>query len=94
MTAKPRELFGQRRVKYPTYVGFLVLAVIAPNWLNGFWQEILVGQIAVYVLLAIGLNVVVGFAGLLDLGYIAFYAVGAYSRRTSRTSCRPIRHSR
>src|SRR5690606_392186 len=31
-----------------------------------------------YVMLALGLNVVVGFAGLLDLGYIAFYAVGAY----------------
>src|SRR5688500_19066059 len=31
-----------------------------------------------YVLLALGLNIVVGFAGLLDLGYIAFYAVGAY----------------
>lgn len=33
---------------------------------------------ALYVLLALGLNIVVGFAGLLDLGYIAFYAVGAY----------------
>ena len=33
----------------------------------------------IYVLLAIGLNVVVGFAGLLDLGYVAFYAFGAYS---------------
>ncbi|MGU7776481.1 ABC transporter permease subunit, partial [Burkholderia sp. MR1-5-21] len=32
-----------------------------------------------YVMLALGLNVVVGFAGLLDLGYIAFYAVGAYT---------------
>lgn len=32
-----------------------------------------------YVLLALGLNIVVGFAGLLDLGYIAFYAVGAYA---------------
>jgi hypothetical protein len=31
-----------------------------------------------YILLALGLNIVVGFAGLLDLGYIAFYAVGAY----------------
>src|SRR3712207_1754300 len=31
-----------------------------------------------YVFLALGLNIVVGFAGLLDLGYIAFYAVGAY----------------
>jgi len=34
---------------------------------------------ALYVLLALGLNIVVGFAGLLDLGYIAFYAVGAYT---------------
>ena len=31
-----------------------------------------------FVLLALGLNIVVGFAGLLDLGYVAFYAVGAY----------------
>jgi branched-chain amino acid transport system permease protein len=33
----------------------------------------------IYVMLALGLNIVVGFAGLLDLGYIAFYAVGAYA---------------
>src|SRR4029079_2153297 len=32
-----------------------------------------------YILLALGLNIVVGFAGLLDLGYIAFYAMGAYT---------------
>ena len=31
-----------------------------------------------YMLLALGLNIVVGYAGLLDLGYVAFYAVGAY----------------
>src|ERR671919_2996077 len=35
--------------------------------------------IAVYVMLALGLNIVVGFAGLLDLGYVAFYALGAYT---------------
>ena len=39
----------------------------------------LVTEIGVYVLLAIGLNVVVGWAGLLDLGYIAFYAIGSYT---------------
>ena len=43
------------------------------------WASMLSGQIAIYVLLAIGLNVVVGMAGLLDLGYVAFYAVGAYT---------------
>ena len=32
-----------------------------------------------YVMFALGLNIVVGFAGLLDLGYVAFYAIGAYS---------------
>ena len=34
---------------------------------------------AVYVLVALGLNIVVGYAGLLDLGYVGFYAVGAYT---------------
>ena len=37
-----------------------------------------------YVLLALGLNIVVGYAGLLDLGYVAFYAVGAYMFACSR----------
>ena len=36
------------------------------------------GRALLYVLLALGLNIVVGYAGLLDLGYVAFYAVGAY----------------
>jgi branched-chain amino acid transport system permease protein len=36
-------------------------------------------QAGIYVLLALGLNIVVGYAGLLDLGYVAFYAIGAYS---------------
>jgi branched-chain amino acid transport system permease protein len=36
-------------------------------------------QAGLYVLLALGLNIVVGYAGLLDLGYVAFYAIGAYS---------------
>ena len=39
-----------------------------------------------YALLALGLNVVVGFAGLLDLGYVAFFGFGAYSTRSSRRS--------
>src|SRR5690242_19235282 len=36
-------------------------------------------QIALFVILALGLNIVVGFAGLLDLGYVAFFAIGAYT---------------
>ena len=57
----------------------LIIAVFYPATLSLFWQNVLVSQVAVYLLLAVGLNVVVGWAGLLDLGYIAFYAVGAYT---------------
>ena len=42
------------------------------------WVRILALAL-LYVLLALGLNIVVGYAGLLDLGYVAFYAVGAYT---------------
>ena len=42
------------------------------------WDAVLF-QIVIYMIVAVGLNVVIGLAGLLDLGYIGFYAVGAYS---------------
>jgi len=57
----------------------LIVAVFYPATLSLFWQNVLVSQVSVFLLLAVGLNVVVGWAGLLDLGYIAFYAVGAYT---------------
>jgi branched-chain amino acid transport system permease protein len=44
---------------------------------NIFYLEVIF-QISVFAALALGLNIVVGFAGLLDLGYVAFYAIGAY----------------
>lgn len=51
------------------------------NGLNGSlkWVDNFGIQILIYVMLAWGLNIVVGLAGLLDLGYVAFYAVGAYA---------------
>jgi ABC-type branched-subunit amino acid transport system permease subunit len=57
----------------------VALALFFPPTMTEFWQKVLVSEIGVYVLLAIGLNVVVGWAGLLDLGYIAFYAIGSYT---------------
>jgi ABC-type branched-subunit amino acid transport system permease subunit len=57
----------------------LALALFYPPMLPVTWQNVLVTQIGVFVLLAVGLNVVVGWAGLLDLGYIAFYAIGSYT---------------
>ncbi len=55
------------------------LALFYPPTANTFWQQALVTDIGVYVLLAVGLNVVIGWAGLLDLGFIAFYALGSYT---------------
>ena len=57
-------------------VGLLLLPLLAQHAGN-FWVRMLDFSL-LYVLLALGLNIVVGYAGLLDLGYVAFYAVGAY----------------
>ena len=54
-----------------------VLPFIAKELGGTTWVRI-IDMALLYVMLALGLNIVVGFAGLLDLGYIAFYAVGAY----------------
>ena len=50
-----------------------------PTTLDRNWQSVLFFPVGVYILLALGLNVVVGLTGLLDLGYVAFFAVGAYT---------------
>jgi branched-chain amino acid transport system permease protein len=60
-----------------------IVALILLPWVVGasggnYWVRVLDFAL-LYIILALGLNVVVGFAGLLDLGYIAFYALGAYS---------------
>jgi len=60
-------------------VGAVVLGLLMPflGTVNGYYLEIAT-QVGIFVALALGLNIVVGLAGLLDLGYVAFYAVGAY----------------
>src|SRR5579884_2715736 len=55
-------------------------AVILPLWFGQADKFVDVTiQALGYVIMALGLNVVVGFAGLLDLGYVAFFAIGAYT---------------
>ncbi|HUS61717.1 MAG TPA: branched-chain amino acid ABC transporter ATP-binding protein/permease [Acidimicrobiales bacterium] len=63
--------------------GLIILAIVVevallPNQIAPFWSSVL-RDFAIFAVLALGLNVVVGQAGLLDLGYVAFYAVGAYT---------------
>jgi ABC-type branched-subunit amino acid transport system permease subunit len=57
----------------------IAVALFYPPTASTFWQTVLVTEIGVAMLLAVGLNVVVGWAGLLDLGYIAFYEIGSYT---------------
>ena len=57
-------------------VGLIILPLLLQQGGNA-WVRIL-DMALLYVLLALGLNIVVGYAGLLDLGYVAFFAVGAY----------------
>ncbi|HXU91378.1 MAG TPA: branched-chain amino acid ABC transporter permease [Methylomirabilota bacterium] len=58
----------------------IALGVMMPaiGTYNGYYLEVAT-QVGIFVALALGLNIVVGLAGLLDLGYVAFFAVGAYS---------------
>ncbi|MEO6919000.1 MAG: ABC transporter ATP-binding protein [Collimonas sp.] len=65
---------------YTSLVALAILFVIFPFIASNFgnsWVRIMDFAL-LYIMLALGLNIVVGFAGLLDLGYIAFYAIGAY----------------
>jgi len=76
-------IFDMKQNPARAYLSFAVLAIAllvfpfaAANFGNS-WVRI-IDMALLYIMLALGLNIVVGFAGLLDLGYIAFYAVGAY----------------
>ncbi|MCA1693071.1 MAG: branched-chain amino acid ABC transporter permease, partial [Actinobacteria bacterium] len=68
-----------RAVRAAVAASALLAAILIPLVLEPKWQAVLFFPVGIYVLLALGLNVVVGQAGLLDLGYVAFYAVGAYT---------------
>ena len=68
-----------RSVSSPLTYGLIaVLLVVLPLFLNEYYQDIMT-LTGMYVVLALGLNIVVGQAGLLNLGYVAFYAIGAYT---------------
>jgi branched-chain amino acid transport system permease protein len=64
--------------RYGLYALAVILLVLLPQVLGQYWNYTL-GTIGIYVLLGLGLNIVVGLAGLLDLGYVAFFAIGSYT---------------
>jgi ABC-type branched-subunit amino acid transport system permease subunit len=69
---------GNRTTRYIVY-GVLVLLVFLVPLVAGKYWNYTIGTVGIYILLGLGLNIVVGLAGLLDLGYVAFFAIGAYT---------------
>ncbi len=69
---------GERRLSLPLAAGILLFSMAFPFVFSSYQTSIMTTAL-MYVVLGLGLNIVVGLAGLLDLGYVAFYAVGAYS---------------
>lgn len=71
----------QRKRNVLLFLAFLAFVLLYPAIDRGLgWQRLgSMNQIFIYVMLALGLNIVVGYAGLLDLGYAAFFAIGGYT---------------
>ncbi|MBT8353698.1 MAG: branched-chain amino acid ABC transporter permease, partial [Desulfofustis sp.] len=66
------------KYRYIVFGSLLAIAIIFPHVFSTYQTSIMTTAL-MYVVLGLGLNIVVGLAGLLDLGYVAFYAVGAYT---------------
>ena len=66
------------RMKTIMTVVVVVLVLVTPLLAN-LVQNAILGAVMIFIVMGIGLNIVVGYAGLLDLGYVAFFAVGAYT---------------
>jgi ABC-type branched-subunit amino acid transport system permease subunit len=69
---------GSRYTRFVVYGILLLLVFLLPLKAGQYWNYT-IGTVGIYVLLGLGLNIVVGLAGLLDLGYVAFFAIGAYT---------------
>jgi branched-chain amino acid transport system permease protein len=76
--ALPREKRQHPAVVIPIGGVLLLLVLLLPLGFTGFVPAV-IALIAVYALMALGLNITLGLAGLLDLGFVAFFAVGAYT---------------
>jgi branched-chain amino acid transport system permease protein len=73
-----KQVRGNRTTRYVIYGILFLLVFLVPLGAGQYWNYT-IGTVGIYVLLGLGLNIVVGLAGLLDLGYVAFFAIGAYT---------------
>ncbi len=73
-----RKALGEKKVQIPALATLAILVIVFP-FLVKFYQVSIVTSALMFVILGLGLNIVIGYGGLLHLGYAAFYAVGAYN---------------
>jgi branched-chain amino acid transport system permease protein len=73
-----QKIFEEPKIYIPALI-VVAVVVFAFPFVFSIYQTNIMTTALIYVMLGLGLNIVVGLAGLLDLGYVAFYAVGAYS---------------
>jgi len=71
-------LMDNKKIKYGTLAGIVLLAVVIPQFIDDRWINVMWFALF-YMLLAMGLNVIVGYTGLCDLGFAAKFAMGAYT---------------
>src|SRR4051795_9663830 len=75
-----RDRDARHRISVALAIALLIIVALIPLFVEPLSDILDFGIFALaYIMFALGLNIVVGFAGLLDLGYVAFYAIGAYS---------------
>lgn len=72
------EFLEDRRKRAAVFAALVLTALLVPGIGSNYTLEILTNSF-LYIVLCLGLNIIVGYAGLLDLGFAAFFAVGAYS---------------
>ena len=77
--AYERQPPARRRALRTGGLALLAVGVIILPQLLGVYHSEVLNQVGLFILMGLGLNIVVGFAGMLDLGYVAFFAIGAYT---------------
>ncbi len=87
--ALPRQ--NRQVAKIAAFALGAVVIILLPTVLGPFLSDVAT-TIGIFILLGLGLNIVVGFAGLLDLGYVAFYALGMYSIAVLTSPVSPAFH--
>jgi len=73
------------QIKKPAYAVIILLWLIAPLFIGKYWTDVL-NNVAIYALLGLSLNIILGYGGMFHMGHAAFYAIGAYTTAIINTA--------